>query len=149
MTADAETTPGKQRGRPFEPGQSGNPTGRPKGSRHQALLALDKIGEAASKEVLEAVVKGAKEGDMRAAEILLRRLWPERKGRVVEFDLPPIAGASDAIKAVAAIVDAVAAGQLTPEEAQAVASVVEIQRKTIETAELAERIAALEARATP
>ena len=149
MTPDAENTEPKQRGRPFEPGQSGNPSGRPRGTRHKALLALDAIGEEAAKEVLEAVVSAAKGGDMRAAEILLRRLWPERKGRVVEFDLPPIAGASDAVKAVAAIVDAVAAGQLTPEEAQAVASVVEIQRKKIETAELAERIAALEARATP
>jgi hypothetical protein len=149
VTADAENTEPKQRGRPFEPGQSGNPSGRPRGTRHKALLALDAIGEEAAKEVLEAVVSAAKGGDIRASEILLRRLWPERKGRVVEFDLPPIIEVSDAVKAVAAIVDAVAAGQLTPEEAQAVASVVEIQRKTIETAELAERIAALEARATP
>src|SRR5271154_1001484 len=29
----AETTAGMQRGRPFSPGQSGNPLGRPKGSR--------------------------------------------------------------------------------------------------------------------
>jgi hypothetical protein len=41
----------------------------------------------------------------------------------------------------------VAAGELTPDEAQAVAGVVEVQRRAIETAELAERIAALEARA--
>lgn len=37
--ADAETTAVKQRGVPFEPGQSGNPKGRPKGSRN-------KLGEA-------------------------------------------------------------------------------------------------------
>ena len=29
----AENTAGKQRGKPFKPGQSGNPLGRPKGSR--------------------------------------------------------------------------------------------------------------------
>jgi len=39
----AETTAGMQRGRPFQPGHSGNPTGRPKGSKHkltEALLSL-------------------------------------------------------------------------------------------------------------
>jgi hypothetical protein len=97
--------------------------------------------------VLRKVVEDAKAGDMRAAEILLRRVWPERKGRVVEFDLPPIAEASDAVTAVAAIVDAVASGELTPEEAQAVTSVVEIQRRTIETQDLAARLSALEERA--
>ncbi|MGB6419402.1 MAG: DUF5681 domain-containing protein, partial [Pseudolabrys sp.] len=34
----AENTAQKQRGRPFEPGKSGNPKGRPKGSRNQATL---------------------------------------------------------------------------------------------------------------
>lgn len=149
MSTDAENTEPKQRGRPFGPGQSGNPAGKPRGSRHRALLALDAIGEAASKEILEAVVIAAKAGDMRASEILLRRIWPERKGRAVEFDLPPITVPADAVKAVAAIVDAVATGELTPEEAQAVASVIEIQRRTIETQDLAERIAALEERTTP
>ena len=86
----------------------------------------------------------AKAGDRRAAEILLRWVWPERKGRLVEFDLPPVITATDAVKAAAAIVAAVATGGLTPDEAQAMASVVEIQRWAIEAAE---RIAALEARA--
>lgn len=33
--SDAEDTGEKQRGRPFEPGQSGNPAGRPKGARNK------------------------------------------------------------------------------------------------------------------
>lgn len=37
--SDAEATAEKQRGVPFEPGKSGNPLGRPKGSRN-------KLGEA-------------------------------------------------------------------------------------------------------
>jgi len=41
MSEDAENTADKQRviGRPFQPGQSGNPAGKPKGSRN-------KLGEA-------------------------------------------------------------------------------------------------------
>ena len=147
MPVDPETTDPKQGRHRFEPGQSGNPAGRPRGTRHRALVALDAIGAEGAEDVLRKVVEDAKGGDMRAAEILLRRVWPERKGRLVEFDLPPVVTVADAVQASAAIVAAVATGEITPDEAQAVASVVEIQRRAIETAELAERIAALEARA--
>ncbi|HET7447926.1 MAG TPA: DUF5681 domain-containing protein [Methyloceanibacter sp.] len=41
LLSPAEKTEEKQQiGRPFEPGQSGNPAGRPKGSRNKATLAV-------------------------------------------------------------------------------------------------------------
>jgi hypothetical protein len=42
------------------------------------------------------------------------------------------------------VADAVAAGDVTPDEASAVASVLEIKRKAIETTVLEQRITALE-----
>ncbi len=39
-----ETTAPKQRGKRFVRGQSGNPSGRPAGARHAALMVLDAIG---------------------------------------------------------------------------------------------------------
>ena len=125
----------------------GNP-GRPKGARHAALLALDAIGAEGAAEVMRAVVEAAKGGDMRAADILLRRLWPERKGRPVSVELPPLEGARGVAAALGAVAEAVAAGEVTPEEGQAVAAVLETQRRAIETAELEARIAALETRTT-
>jgi hypothetical protein len=145
MTDTPETAEPKQSGR-FRPGMSGNPAGRPKGARHQALLALDAIGETAAKEVMEAVITNAKGGDMRAAEILLRRLWPERKGRPVTLVLPPLEKTSDLVAGLAVVAQAMAAGELSPDEAGAVAGVLEIQRRAIETSELEARIAALEGR---
>jgi Family of unknown function (DUF5681) len=126
---------------------SGNPAGRPKGSRHQALVALDAIGAEGAEAVLRSVVEAATGGDMRAADILLRRLWPERKGRHVAVELPPLDGARGVAAALGAVAEAVAAGEVTPEEGQAVAAVLETQRRAIETAELEARIAALETRA--
>jgi hypothetical protein len=35
----------KARGRPFEPGQSGNPSGRPKGARNKATVAIEALLE--------------------------------------------------------------------------------------------------------
>ena len=127
----------------FAPGNPGGP-GRPKGTRHAALAALDAVGAEAAEDVLRTVVGAAKGGDLRAAEVLLRRLWPERKGRPVEIALPDVVSAADLVPAISAVVAAVGRGELTAEEAQAMCAVLEVQRRAIETAELEARVAALE-----
>jgi len=141
----AESTAEQQRGRPFQPGQSGNPSGRPKGSRHEALAALDAIGTENAADVLRKVVEMAKEGDMRAAEILVKRVWPERKGRPINVALPPMQNAADLVKAIGAVVEAVAAGDISPEEGQALSGIIETHRRAYETEELERRMAAIEA----
>jgi hypothetical protein len=129
----------------FQPGKSGNPSGRPKGSRHEALRALDAIGEEGAADVLRKVVEDAKAGDMRAAEILLKRLWPERKGRPINVDLPVMETPGDLVRAVGAVTNAVAQGDITPEEGQALAGIIETHRRAIETEDLERRLAAIEA----
>src|ERR1035437_3151830 len=94
-TMTAENSGDKQRGRPWQPGQSGNPAGKPPGARHAALVALDAIGAEGAEAVLRSVLQAAQGGDVRAADILLRRLWPERKGRPVVLDLPTMKSAAD------------------------------------------------------
>lgn len=96
--------------------------------------------------MLQSVVTAAQSGDMRAADILLRRLWPERKGRPVAVDLPVLNSAEDLVQALGAVTGAVAAGDLSPEEGHAVAAIMEMQRQAIETADLERRITALETR---
>lgn len=141
----AEYAKEKQRGRPFQPGQSGNPAGKPKGTRHLALQALDAIGEEGAAEVLKKVVEDAKSGDMRAAEILLKRLWPERKGRPINVELPAMETPADLVRAVGAVTNAVAQGNITPEEGQALAGIIETHRRAIETEDHERRLKAIEA----
>ena len=95
----------RARGGRFAPGNPGGP-GRPRGARHAALAALDAIGAEAAEDVLRAVAGAARGGDLRAAELLLRRLWPERKGRPVEVALPEVASAADLVPALAAVASA-------------------------------------------
>ena len=145
----AETTEPKPKqwngpGRKYKPGQSGNPAGRPKGSRHVALLALDKFGADNAQGILNSVVKAAKKGDMRAAEILLYRLWPARKGRPLEISLPVLKTAADLVEAQSRVVKGVAEGEISPEEAQAIATVLESWRKATELADFAARLERLE-----
>ena len=130
----------------WKPGQSGNPLGRPKGVRHKAVEALDLLGRNASEEIVLSVIASAKTGDARCAELVLRRIWPEVKTRPVMLDLPAIADAAGVLEALAATTQATAAGEITPDEASALAGLVEAQRRAVETDDLAERVAALEER---
>jgi hypothetical protein len=98
----------------------------------------------AGKAILEKMVEAAKGGDMRAADLVLQRIWPARKSRPVALTLPAIRSASDVVAGIGAVADAVGAGDITPDEGQAVASILEAKRKAIETVDLEARLSALE-----
>jgi Family of unknown function (DUF5681) len=132
------------RGRPFRTGQSGNPQGKPRGVRNRATQLLDRMAESDAADVLRAVIKRAKGGDMAAAGMLMARVWPPRKGRAVTFDLPPLARPADLVAAFGMVVQAVGNGLLTPEEGQSVAAILEVQRRAIELCDLEVRVAKLE-----
>ena len=78
-------------------------------------------------------------------KLCLERILPIRRRRPVLFALPPIESVSDLPVAMAAVVAAVADGTLTPEEAASISAVLEAQRRAVETAQLEQRIAVLEA----
>ena len=77
--------------------------------------------------------------------LCLERLIPPRKGRAIGLSLPAITATEDLPPAFAALVAALARGDLTPDEAQAVATLLEQHRRVLETAYL-ERVRALEER---
>ncbi len=93
-----------------------------------------------------AMVEKAKEGDATAARTILDRIWPARKGARLTFDLPAVETVDQLPEAVAAVTRQVAEGDISPDEGAAIVSLLDAQRKAIETNVLAERIAALEER---
>lgn len=130
----------------FRPGQSGNPSGKPPGTRNRALVLLDRLGEDAAADVVAKVIELARAGDTMAARAVLDRVWPARRGRPVTLDIPAVTTPEGVAEALAAVVAAMGAGTITPDEAAAVSAVIEGQRRAIETVELERRIAALEER---
>lgn len=119
--------------------------GRPKGSRNKASLAVDALLEGEAEALTQKAIDGALEGDMTALRLCLERLCPPRKDRPVSFDLPPIDAPADAVTAMSALLAAVAEGTVTPGEAQTISTVIEAHRRTLETEDIEQRLAALEA----
>jgi len=125
-------------------GQSGNPTGKPAGARNKATIMVQAIMERGAKDIAEAVVGLAKEGDLSAARLVLERLVPPAKERPIFLALPDTGSAEGIDEAQNAILKAVAAGELLPGEATTLAGIVEARRKALETQTLEQRITALE-----
>jgi len=140
-----ENTGANQGGR-FQPGQSGNPAGKPKGARHTTTLLAEKLMQDDAEKIVKAVIEAAGNGYMTAARMILDRICPAPKGRAIQFDLPNITSLGDLAPATAAIVSEMAAGKLTPDEASTVAGVLEFKRKALESLEIERRLAALEQR---
>jgi hypothetical protein len=73
----------------FQKGQSGNPAGRPRGSRNRSKLLFQDRLDADVAEIADKVVALAKAGDIAAIRLCVDRLLPVRKSEPVEFELPP------------------------------------------------------------
>src|SRR5437660_8399807 len=86
---------GKNQGTRFQKGQSGNPRGKPPGTRARVTVLAEKLLEDDRDDIVRAVIAAAKGGDPTAMRLCVERLVPLRKGRPVVFDLPPVKTASD------------------------------------------------------
>jgi hypothetical protein len=146
MTADTGPKQRKRRGpgQPFPPGQSGNPNGRPAGARNRVSALAQRLMDADAEGVILALIRAAKGGDVAAIKVVLDRVAPLPRNRPVWFAMPAIETPADLGNAMSAVLRAAASGELTPDEAASVASLIETRRRTIETVELEARIARLE-----
>jgi len=131
----AENTEAKQRkrGRPFAPGVSGNSRGKPKGCRNRAGVLLDAIKDDDLAAIVTTLVTQAKAGDMTAIKVLFDRLVPAPRARTVALKLPSLVDGSCRSKAaaLAAVLDAMAAGQIDPSEAEVIAGLVETTAEAV------------------
>jgi hypothetical protein len=144
MKPAPDNTEAKQGATQFQPGQSGNPNGRPKGSRNASTLALEALLDGEAEALTRKAVELALAGDIAALRMCLDRILPPRKDRPVSFEMPTIDTAEDAKAASAALLAAVAAGSLTPSEAAEIGKLVDSYLKAIETTEVLARLDKLE-----
>lgn len=109
-------------------------------------LATEALIAGEAEALTRRVIQQALAGDGQALRMCLDRICPPPKDRPVQYALPAVATLSDHPKAIGALLEAMAAGELTPIEAGSFAKLLEAHANATGLAELEQRIAALEAR---
>ena len=117
------------------------------GTRNRATVAVAALLDGEAEGLTRKAIEMALEGDTVALRMCLERLMPPRKDAPVTFELPPIGDAADTVSASAAVLTAVAAGEITPGEAGAVMTLLTAHKAILEAGDLERRIAALEDKA--
>jgi hypothetical protein len=143
--AGAKAAKRRAGGRPFQPGQSGNPAGKPKGARNRQTLILEAMVDKAGPKLVKKAIAMALSGDASVMRALLPMLLPARRERPVEFPLPAIATAEDALLASQLILAGAANGVLTPGEAADLSKALTDHARLLELHELEGRLNAIEA----
>jgi hypothetical protein len=111
---------------PFQPGQSGNPAGRPPGSRNKRTVLLENLLHGEGPSITRKLIELANGGELRAIRMCMDRLLPPGKAETVACDMPPMHNPMDAVAALTGVFEAVRTGDLTPAEAAKVAKLVHI-----------------------
>ena len=119
-------------------------TGRPKGSRNKATLAIENLLHGQAEALTQTVVTKALDGDSMALRLCMERIAPAPKDQPVSFGLPKMKNALDASEAAGSVLTALSEGQLTPIEATRVMGLIDSYRRTLELTEIEHRLQALE-----
>ena len=128
----------------FTKGTSGNPGGRPPGSRNKATLLMEALLEGEAEQLARKAIELGKAGNIHALQLCLDRLTPPCKDRLVCFDLPSMRSLDDISVGIARIVTAVSEGNLTPQEGEVVFRILEGHAKIMNTQDLVRRVEKLE-----
>jgi hypothetical protein len=125
----------------FQPGQSGNPNGRPKGIVDKRA-ELRGLLEPHAKEIVEKLIESAKAGDPTALRLCIERLIPRVKPDTgINFVLPEggIDLGNNMLEIAHRITETVACGSLTIEEAERFTEFLKRQRWLINEAKNKQR----------
>jgi hypothetical protein len=140
-----ENADAKQSGR-FRKGVSGNPGGKPRGCRHKATRAAEMLLQGEAEELTRLCVERAKAGDGIALRLVMERIYPPIRERAIRVSLPRVDSVSHLPAALGRVMVAVSAGEITPGEGNALCGMLGSMRQAFETADLAARLDAMEAR---
>jgi hypothetical protein len=127
-------------------GSSGNPSGRPAGSRNKSTQALQQMLEGEAELITRKAIDLALAGDLTAIRLCMERLLPPPKDRPVEIDLPPVQTVGQVSAALATVSRAISEGQITPGEGEILANILAVQKDVIASTELERRLETLEER---
>ena len=121
-------------------------TGRPKGSRNKATIAIESLLQGQAEALTQTAITKALGGGSLALRLCMERIAPAPKDQPASFNLPKMYNALDASEAAGSVLTAVSEGELTPIEATRVMGLIDSYRRTLELTEIEQRLQALEHR---
>ncbi len=133
----------------FLPGYAGGPGGARRKLSAEYRAAVDNACTPKDlEEIMRALVREALAGNERAAAIVLDRVIgkarPAGEEAPIAIDLGALRTPADLERAAMSVLGAVLGGFITPDQGAALSGLVETVRRTVETRDLADRIARLE-----
>jgi hypothetical protein len=140
-----KTVSNKSTGGRFPKGVSGNPAGRPPGSRNKTTLAIEALLEGEGESIARKLIELAQKGDLQAVRMCLDRTAPPRKERCIELPTRPVKKPQDLPLTHQDILMEVAEGRMTPGEGETLSNIVSNHLLTLEAMSQPERIEKLEA----
>jgi hypothetical protein len=127
---------------PFQAGQSGNPAGMKKGTRHKTTISVAAIVNEAAPDIVKKIVAQAKAGDPLAQRIFVQHLLPRvRFLAPLGVQLPSIAGPSDIPCAVSRAMAAAVCGEVTLADGERIVGMLDSLRAAYEACDMAAQIA--------
>jgi uncharacterized protein DUF5681 len=124
----------------FQPGQSGNPAGRPPGALNKKTLATEALLAERAEASVAKIIDRADAGEPAAMRLCMERMAPIGGNRPLPFELPPVDTPEDVAVAARAVVTAMAEGAIAPREAVSLLAVVAA------AARIAERVQSMKER---
>ncbi|MFN7998605.1 MAG: DUF5681 domain-containing protein, partial [Bryobacteraceae bacterium] len=113
-------------------GVSGNPSGRPPGSRNKSTLLLEQMLQGRQQELVDKAIELALNGDPAMMRLCLERIYPAPKERPIDLPLPELRDAQSITEAVSCIANGVGQGDITPNEGIALIHIVETQSRLLQ-----------------
>jgi hypothetical protein len=95
-------------------------------------------------EIFGKILSRAKKGNMAALKFCAERIVPRMTSRPVDVELPPVATLDDVDAALAVVVAAMGRGEVSPEQAKTMSTVLDQRRRSLESRLFEVRITAME-----
>tara|TARA_R110002110_G_scaffold301156_1_gene515221 strand:- start:183302 stop:183724 length:423 start_codon:yes stop_codon:yes gene_type:complete len=128
----------------FKPGESGNPDGRPPGSKNKSTLLLERLGDDID-ALLNATKRKAMKGDMQAMKILLDRALPVRRPTLPTISVPGLQEAMTLTEKGQAVLNAIGNSEIPPDVGASLLNALGNVSRLVEVDELLKRVEKLEA----
>ena len=144
--SSAKTEKNTEKSKLWKKGQSGNPSGRPVGSRNKASIAVENLFLDEQERLSRKCIKLAMRGNMQALKLCIERICPVRRDSPINVNLPRVKTVEDSVKLTTSLIDKVTSGELTPSQGELLSRLIEKHVKVMQLTDLEARLQLLEER---